>query len=199
MQGNHDRALSGATAAHYAEWRKEWDEAELGFHPWQYSNDGLTDETLDFLRDLPLSLRFEWEQRRVLLTHASTWDQVTYCYANGRAEPFYRIAAEAEAQAADYVILGHTHMPMAVEVGGVWVFNPGSVDGNRVEPYAQHLRAAGTVAAALPRVRRRYRQADRVYLQPHQPRSAHGRRSHAYRTGQLDTSTRKRRASFFRL
>src|SRR3954470_17828493 len=39
VQGNHDHALSGATAAHYAEWRKEWDEAELGFHPWQFSDD----------------------------------------------------------------------------------------------------------------------------------------------------------------
>ena len=136
VQGNHDHALSGATAAHYAEWREQWDEAELGFHPWQYSDDGLTDETLDYLRDLPLARRFEWAERRVLLRHASTWDQVTYCYANGRPDPFYRIAAEAQAQAADYVILGHTHMPMAVEVGGVWVFNPGSVDSNRFEPYA---------------------------------------------------------------
>jgi putative phosphoesterase len=86
-----------------------------------------------YRRDLPLSLRFEWAERRVLLAHASPWDQTTYVRPNSSAEPFHRIAAEAD---ADYVILGHTHIPMAIEVGGVWVFNPGSVDGNRFEPYA---------------------------------------------------------------
>lgn len=133
VQGNHDHALSGATAAQYAEWREQWDEAELGFHPWQYSQDGLTDESLNYLRDLPLTHRLELEGKRILVTHASTWDQDTYCYPNGRRETLARIADEA---AADYVILGHTHMPMAVEVGGVWVFNPGSVDSNRHDPYA---------------------------------------------------------------
>ena len=68
----------------------------------------------------------------MLLTHASPWDQTTYVYANGRHEHFERIAAEAD---TDIVVLGHTHLPMAVEVNGVWVFNPGSVDGNRFEPY----------------------------------------------------------------
>lgn len=132
VQGNHDRALSGATAAHYAEWRKQWDERELGFHPWQLSNDALTDETISFLRDLPLSRSVEWEGKRILLTHASPWDQVTYVFGNGKLEHLERIAAEAD---ADIVILGHTHVPMAVELNGVLVLNPGSVDGNRYAPY----------------------------------------------------------------
>lgn len=132
VQGNHDHALSGATAAHYAEWRKQWDEAELGFRPWQYSDDALTDETIAYLRALPLTQRFAWDNKRVLLTHASPWDQMTYVYANGRPDYFRRIAADAD---DEIVILGHTHIPMAVEVEGTWVFNPGSVDGNRYEPF----------------------------------------------------------------
>src|SRR5215207_9933504 len=71
VQGNHDYALSGATAAHYAEWRTEWDEVELGFHPWQFSEDGLNDDTLEFLRDLPLKRSFDWDSKRFLLAHAS--------------------------------------------------------------------------------------------------------------------------------
>ncbi|MEO8396046.1 MAG: metallophosphoesterase family protein [Chloroflexota bacterium] len=135
VQGNHDHALSGATAANYAEWRRQWDEAELGFHPWQFSDDALTDETITYLRQLPLSLRFEWDNRRVLLTHASTWDQMSYIYANGRPAYLQRIAEEAQAADAEIVILGHTHVPMAVELEGVWIFNPGSVDGNRDQPF----------------------------------------------------------------
>jgi predicted phosphodiesterase len=105
----------------------QWDEAELGFHPWQYSEDAL-----EFLRDLPLSRSFDWEGKRILLAHASPWDQTTYVFANGRREHFRRIAQEAD---ADVVILGHTHQPMAVEVNGMLILNPGSVDANRFEPY----------------------------------------------------------------
>jgi putative phosphoesterase len=129
VQGNHDRALS---ADHYAQWLKNWDEASFGTPPWQFSDDGLTAETLAYLRALPLTRRFEWDNRRVLLTHASLWDQVTYIYANGRPAHLQRIAEEA---AAEIVILGHTHVPMAVEMETVWVFNPGSVDGNRDQPF----------------------------------------------------------------
>ena len=132
VQGNHDRAMVRATSAQYREFRKQWDEAELGFHPWQLSSDGLTDETIRFLGELPLSRPLEREGKRILLTHASPWDQVTYVFANGRQDYFERIAAEAD---ADAVILGHTHVPMAVNVQQVWVFNPGSVDGNRYAPY----------------------------------------------------------------
>ena len=132
VQGNHDRALSGATAANYADWRKNWNEAELGFHPWQFGDDTLTDDTITYLRALPLTQRFEWDNRRVLLTHASPWDQVTYIYAHGRPAYLQRIADEAD---AGIVILGHTHLPMAVEFEDVWVFNPGSVDGNRDQPF----------------------------------------------------------------
>ena len=128
VQGNHDHALSNA---HYADWLEKWDEASFGPPPWQYGDDALTDETIAYLRALPLTQRFEWDNRRVLLTHASPWDQVTYIYANGRPANLERIAKES---AAEIVILGHTHVPMAVEYENVWVFNPGSVDGNRDEP-----------------------------------------------------------------
>ncbi len=130
MQGNHDHAMCQRVSPEYADWFSHWKTETFGEAA--ANDDLISAETRAFLRDLPLSLRFEWAERRVLLRHASTWDQTTYVRPNLLREPFYRIAREAQAQAADYVILGHTHMPMAVEVGGVWVFNPGSVDGNRV-------------------------------------------------------------------
>jgi predicted phosphodiesterase len=132
VQGNHDHAMSQYSHAVYAEWAKNWDEASFGPPPWQYSEDAVSDDSREFLRGLPVARRFEFAGKRVLLAHASPWDQTTYVYANGRREYFQRIAEEAD---ADVVILGHTHIPMAVETETTWVFNPGSVDGNRAEPY----------------------------------------------------------------
>jgi putative phosphoesterase len=129
VQGNHDHAMSRPTSAPYVEWLKEWKETIFGS---RQTYDNLTDVTLDYLRELPLRQCFEWEGTRVMVTHASTWDQVTYIYPFSRRHNFYRIAKEAD---ADAVILGHTHLPMAVQVKSVWVFNPGSVDGNRDEPF----------------------------------------------------------------
>ncbi len=132
VQGNHDHAMIQALS--YAEdWRKSWDEASFGPLPWQTGDDALSDDSVTFLRSLPVTRRLVWNDTRVLLTHACPWDQVTYVYPNGRREYFERIDSEAE---ADVVILGHTHTPMAVRAKNTWVFNPGSVDGNRIEPFS---------------------------------------------------------------
>ena len=129
VQGNHDRLLSDPALVGIAE--RFPSRSGLPPSAEQLQADVVTNETIAYLRALPPSLRFEWDQRRVLLTHATTWDQATYVYSEN-PETLLRIAAEAD---ADVVIVGHTHKPMAVEVKGTWIFNPGSVYGGRAEPY----------------------------------------------------------------
>lgn len=116
VQGNRDFALSHERRA----------------YPRHAANDNLSDDTLAFLRDLPLTRRIEHGGKRFLLAHASPWDQATYVFPNSRRTLFEQLAADAH---ADVVVLGHTHTPMAVEVNGVLVLNPGSVDANRHAPY----------------------------------------------------------------
>lgn len=116
VQGNRDFALSHERRA----------------YPRRAANDDLSDDTLAFLRDLPLTRRIEHGGKRFLLAHASPWDQATYVFPNSRRTLFEQLAADAH---ADIVVLGHTHTPMAVEVNGVLVLNPGSVDANRHAPY----------------------------------------------------------------
>lgn len=116
VQGNRDFALSRGRRA-YAH---------------NAGRDDLTDDTLSFLRDLPLTRHIEHGGKRFLLAHASLWDQATYVFPNSRPALFEQLAADAK---ADIVVLGHTHTPMAVEVNGVLVLNPGSVDENRHAPY----------------------------------------------------------------
>jgi putative phosphoesterase len=129
VQGNHDYASSRASAA---DWHARREMAGFGRVPESNRRDILSDEQRVFLERLPLARTVDMGDKRVLLAHASPWDQTTYVFPNGRVEYFQRIAEEAS---ADVVVLGHTHTPMAVEVEGVWVLNPGSVDGNRAEPY----------------------------------------------------------------
>lgn len=116
VQGNRDFALSRGRRA----------------TPHRAASDDLSDGTINFLRDLPLTRRVEHGGKHFLLAHASPWDQATYVFPNSRRALFEQLAADAH---ADVVVLGHTHTPMAVEVNGVLVLNPGSVDANRHAPY----------------------------------------------------------------
>ena len=77
-----------------------------------------------YLSTLPTSLKFEWAGKSIHLTHACTWDQITYLFPTAEASLFERIVREA---AADVVILGHTHLPMIATVKGCLLINPGCV------------------------------------------------------------------------
>ncbi len=130
VEGNHDRLMSdpalAGIATRFPPLKGAAPTAE------QLRADQLSPETIAYLRDLPGSLRFEWTQRRVLLTHATTWSLDSYLFPDQNPAALRRVAREAE---ADIVIVGHTHVPMAIEVEGRWIFNPGSVYSGRHPPH----------------------------------------------------------------
>jgi putative phosphoesterase len=88
----------------------------------------LEDDTLAFVRDLPPTLRFEWDDVRVYLTHGVPWSAMVYVYSRSPLVVFERVIEEA---AADIVVLGHTHDHMQVAVGEALIVNPGSVCGRQ--------------------------------------------------------------------
>jgi putative phosphoesterase len=116
VQGNHD-AMAKKT------------QAFLSRHP----NDGLPIEplradTVDFLSDLPLKLRFEWMGVAVYMTHENPMhDPSKFIYPTASSAMFEMVAQTAQAQV---VILGHTHWPMHAQVGSVQIINQGSVYAN---------------------------------------------------------------------
>lgn len=76
---------------------------------------------LDFLRCAPLSLEFEAAGAKVLMVHASPWEPFNdYIYPG--SPQLARFAQLPD----EFVILGHTHVPMVQHVDGVTVINPGS-------------------------------------------------------------------------
>jgi len=84
----------------------------------------LQERTLAFLERLPDTLTFEWAGKHLLLAHGTPWDKYTYLYSGSSRQLYQQLF---QAVNADIVILGHTHEPMAVQVGEKWVFNPGAV------------------------------------------------------------------------
>lgn len=121
VMGNHDHAFSRPPSD---EWRSTVS------HMYQ-QDDNVTESTAGYLASLPLKLNLEYEGVRIVLAHANTWDQTSYLFPAAKSfERFQRLARE-NMQDADVVILGHTHTPMRVQIGKLWVFNPGSVQGNR--------------------------------------------------------------------
>jgi putative phosphoesterase len=78
----------------------------------------------DFFADLSRELEFDLQGHRAFLTHGHHY-LVSMDLEN--------IRSEAVSRGADMVFFGHTHRPVAKEIGGVYLFNPGSLSYPRQE------------------------------------------------------------------
>ena len=78
----------------------------------------------DFFCNLPDEQEFEVWPHKFFLTHGHR-----YLVNMGSEE----IRREARARGADVVVYGHTHKPVAAEIDGIYVFNPGSLSYPRQE------------------------------------------------------------------
>jgi putative phosphoesterase len=115
VQGNHD---------HNAQGTLQWLSDLVGEELLRERGSWLEAETLAFAQELPQHLRFEWDGVRVYLTHGAPWDIEVYVWPNSPMAVFERVIAEAS---ADIVILGHTHKPTQITLGGTLIVNPGAV------------------------------------------------------------------------
>lgn len=105
IQGNHEEGFfNGRNPDYLAKCRRE-------FGP----------DLLEFLADAPLSLTLEAAGATTLMVHASPWAPYNeYVY------PQSPQLARCGQLPYDFIILGHTHVPMVQQAGGVTVINPGS-------------------------------------------------------------------------
>lgn len=136
VQGNHDYTARRAQQQMINDLRfmEYFDEnPDLGEHAKQMiiSNE-LTEVNLTFLDYLPPARKFEREGITIELTHANTFDNMTYIYPTSRLSLFHETI---NATVADIVILGHTHKPMKVyKDGELRIINSGSVSMNYGSP-----------------------------------------------------------------
>ncbi len=110
IRGNHEAVLLGGRNPHYLK------KCQAEF----------PSDLLEFLSTAPLSIELNVDEARILVTHASPLPPYEdYVYAGS---PILR---QIGALPYEFIILGHTHMPMVHKTDGVTVINPGSVSQPR--------------------------------------------------------------------
>ncbi len=76
---------------------------------------------LEWVKNLPISLHLELENRRIEIYHGSPWEPlIEYIY------PDYAHFELFKEMSTDFVVLGHTHRPLLRHIDNVTVINPGS-------------------------------------------------------------------------
>ena len=92
----------------------------------------LSATAIEFLDNLPRTLTFEFDERKVLVAHGSPSLMDEYIYHTASLPLYKRIFREAKSH---YVILGHTHIPMVIHMPK-WgsIINPGSIYLNYPTP-----------------------------------------------------------------
>jgi putative phosphoesterase len=81
---------------------------------------------LAYLQALPATREFEIDGRHVRMVHGAPWDDPTDYRCAYVSESDTEALAALEATGTDLLLLGHTHVAMAVRVGGTLALNPGS-------------------------------------------------------------------------
>jgi len=131
VRGNHDHSLAQRVRVRPAGTFRRIS-AALRDHHYKV----LSDEHLTWLAELPVQQYVQLDGRRFLLLHATPRDPMDE-YLEADAEQWRQRLEHVQ---ADFVCVGHTHIPMHLNLGHVQVVNPGSVgqprDGDPRASYA---------------------------------------------------------------
>lgn len=112
IRGNHDRAVLGGDTFRFN---------ELAAAAIRWTRIQLTPGSVGYLKDLEDRTRATMPEGLVAMYHGSPRDDDEYVFPQAADENLLRIAG------APFVILGHTHLPMALAFRSGILVNPGSV------------------------------------------------------------------------
>jgi putative phosphoesterase len=112
IRGNHDRAALAGDTSHFN---------ELAAAAVRWTRIQLTPGSVTYLKDLEDRTRATMPEGTVAMYHGSPRDDDEYVYPSAADESVVRKAG------APFVILGHTHLPMALSFRSGVLVNPGSV------------------------------------------------------------------------
>lgn len=132
LLGNHDHAVAASDAYQFNP------HANAGV---RHSREQLDRGQLEYLKGLEPMVR----KRETCFVHASPREPIReYVFPDTSPDDLQAIA---EAAGTPYLVMGHTHVPMDLEVDGVRLLNPGSVgqprDGDPRASYALYAPAEG--------------------------------------------------------
>jgi putative phosphoesterase len=87
-----------------------------------FGRDETTGALIKRIEETAYSMELGLDGKRIFMAHGSPWNPKNeYIY------PEYKDFSAFEALGYDYIVLGHTHIPMIVKSGKVTIINPGSV------------------------------------------------------------------------
>jgi putative phosphoesterase len=95
--------------------------ANLSF---EWTKKQASQKTKEYLKNLPSSISFQAEGRKVLLFHATPGKNNLYWYEERPEKFFLEMAGKVQ---ADIMIFGHTHKPYRKDIEGKVFINAGSV------------------------------------------------------------------------
>ncbi|ADL13525.1 metallophosphoesterase family protein [Acetohalobium arabaticum] len=121
IQGNYDDAIGNLRITCGCDYETEREE-KIGLSSLQFTNEEITEDNREFLKDLPQELRLELGNYTALVVHGSPRQLNEYLYAD--SEQVEEVAAELE---EDILICGHTHLPYHRVINGRHIINAGSV------------------------------------------------------------------------
>jgi putative phosphoesterase len=123
VQGNYDYNVAH-NSEHCGCKYEDPVQAELADRSFAWTKEHASEKSREYMRNLPSSISFDAEGRRVVLFHASPRKNNIYWFED-RPEKFFREMAEKVK--ADVLVYGHTHKPYRKDLGGKVFINAGSV------------------------------------------------------------------------
>tara|TARA_B100001057_G_scaffold450774_1_gene493146 strand:+ start:11 stop:706 length:696 start_codon:yes stop_codon:yes gene_type:complete len=105
------------------------DNKKIKFYKLKYGNGisiaykKLKKKHINFIKGLSVTKKISFRKKKILLCHGSPWDINEYIYPN----KFNNYKKKFNKYKYDYILLGHTHIPMNKKIGSKKILNPGSV------------------------------------------------------------------------
>jgi putative phosphoesterase len=137
VAGNYDLAVCHPDAAEGAARYLRPDLSEVGWESYRWTRERIDAETQEVLAGLPAQLRVEEGERCFVFTHGSPERPDEYLLPD---TPEARLRSLFEGCGAQVLVVGHTHLPQARELGDRLLLNPGSVGNPKDgDPRASYL------------------------------------------------------------
>ncbi|HIH75489.1 MAG TPA: metallophosphoesterase family protein [Methanosarcina sp.] len=123
LRGNHDNAV-----AFKVDCQCGYKYKHLSVATREYTWDILDKPQMEYLQKLPLLIKEEVDGKRLYLTHASPRSMFEYIKPETPDEEIRNMVDEAiEPVEAEFLVIGHSHIPMNRKLGDLTIINPGSV------------------------------------------------------------------------
>lgn len=123
VMGNYDDGVGNMRFICGCDYKNEEEQA-LGERSIAWTKEHTTEENKEFLRNLPLQIRFTVGMTKVLLVHGSPNRLNEYIYEDTPKDSMVELIGKGD---TDILVCGHTHKPFFKKINDRYIINAGSV------------------------------------------------------------------------